>query len=241
MRFLGIDFGWENKSSGVAALEWTGSSLHLISLGRFPDPATVLAWIDAQAGENAVVGIDAPIVIPNETGMRPIDKLAHSVYGKYHAGAYPASQARSYWQRTTGFSQELARRGFVHGDRMPPRSPGRHQIEVHPHAATVQLYGLDRIIKYKRGPLKERSAELARLRGLLLERLPHLTPRLALDSLPPIPGNGVALKALEDQLDAITCAFVAAHWWYWGKERNTVFGSLNDGYIVVPRQQKPNS
>jgi pyridoxamine 5'-phosphate oxidase len=45
------------------------------------------------------------------------------------------------------------------------------------------------------------------------------------------------LKAVEDQLDAIHCAYVAAHWWYWGSERNEVLGNAQDGYIVVPKRQ----
>lgn len=239
MRFLGIDFGWENKASGVAALEWNGSSLHLISFDRLSDPERIITWVQAHAGEDAVIGIDAPIVIPNATGMRPADKLAHVHYGKYHAGSYPTSRARSYWERTTGLSAELAHLGFVHGDRMPARASGRYQIEVHPHAATVQLYGLDRIIKYKRGTLAARVAGLATLRGLMTERLPHLTPRLALKSLPPVPAVGPQLKALEDQLDAITCAYVAAHWWYWGTEFNDVLGDSESGYIIVPKRHAP--
>ncbi|NHC35944.1 DUF429 domain-containing protein [Scytonema millei] len=43
-----------------------------------------------------------------------------------------------------------------------------------------------------------------------------------------------ALKAVEDQLDSLICAYVAAHWWYWGLERNWVLGDRTSGYIVVP-------
>ena len=42
------------------------------------------------------------------------------------------------------------------------------------------------------------------------------------------------MKAVEDQLDALICAYVAAHWWYWGLERNLVLGDRETGYIVVP-------
>ncbi len=38
--------------------------------------------------------------------------------------------------RTTGLSASLLRLGFVHGDRISPRSRARFQIEVHPHAAS---------------------------------------------------------------------------------------------------------
>ena len=236
-RFLGIDFGWEGKPSGLAVLEWTGVSLHLLDLRRLADMPEILTWVDAMAGSDAVAGVDAPLVIPNASGMRTADKLAHSKFGKYHAGCYPASQERSFWQRTTGLSEALRQRGFQHGDGMHPRGPGRFQIEVHPHAATVQLNVLDRIVKYKRGNLASRRAGLDRLRSLLLDRFPRLTPSLPIPDLPPIPESGPALKALEDQLDAITCAYVAAHWWFWGRERNEVLGNADEGYIVVPKRQ----
>jgi pyridoxamine 5'-phosphate oxidase len=236
-RFLGIDFGWEGKPSGLAALDWTGLSLRLIDLRLLTGLPEILAWVDSMALADTVVGIDAPIVIPNAMGMRDVDKLAHVKYGKYHAGCYPASRERAYWQRTTGLSRALRKRDFQHGDRMQARERGRFQIEVHPHAAAVQLHGLDRIVKYKRGTLATRRAGLARLRSLMLERLPRLTPSLPIPDLPAIPETGPALKALEDQLDGIQCAYVAAHWWFWGTERNEVLGNARKGYIIVPNRQ----
>ncbi|MGH9646737.1 MAG: pyridoxamine 5'-phosphate oxidase, partial [Bryobacteraceae bacterium] len=239
MNFIGIDLGWQSKASGAALLDWNGSELRLVRLDLLADITTVAPWVEAHAGANAVAGIDAPLVIPNASGMRPADKLAHSRYGRYHAGAYPASRARAYGERTTGFSAELERLGFQHGDRLTARAAGRFQIEVHPHAATVQLFGLDRIVKYKRGTLAERVAGLARLRSLMLERLPRLTPRLLPEGFPEVPASGRELKSAEDRLDAITCAYVAAHWWYWGEERNDVLGDAQTGYIIVPKRNAP--
>lgn len=228
-----------NKPSGVAILDWDGSKLRLAKLDRLAEPGDILHWVAAEAGEDAGIGIDAPIVIPNETGMRQADRLAHSMYGKYHAGAYPASRARSFWQRTTGLSASLLELGFRHGDSADPKCSGRFQIEVHPHAATVQLFVLDQIVKYKRGLLAERVTGLERLRGLMLDRLPLLIPPLELDRLPEIPQRGNELKAVEDQLDALLAAYIAAHWWYWGRERNDVLGDSTVGYIVVPHRNAP--
>ena len=42
------------------------------------------------------------------------------------------------------------------------------------------------------------------------------------------------MKDIEDRMDAVICAYVAAPWWFWGTERNQVCGTLEDGYIVVP-------
>ena len=238
MRFAGIDFGWERQASGLALLTWNGSSLHLEKLDMATEPAAVVKWTAEEAGPDAVVAIDAPTVIANKTGMREADRLTHTLYGKYDAGSFPASRARGYWKRTTGLARALERRGFLHGDTLAPRSQGRWQIEVYPHAAAVQLGGLDRVIKYKRGTLAQRSSELARFRQLLLERLPRLTPRLALSDsgLPAIPASGGDLKRVEDQLDALLCAYVAAHYWYWGRARNDVLGDASRGYIVVPHR-----
>jgi pyridoxamine-phosphate oxidase len=238
LRFLGIDFGWENQPSGVAALDWAGGTLHLAALDRLRLPGDVLRWVTAEATADTGIGIDAPIVIPNASGMRIADRLAHSHYGKYHAGAYPASRARTFWKRTTRFSSALGKMGFGHGDEWAPKSSGRFQIEVHPHAASVQLFLLDRIVKYKRGRVADRAAELNRLRALILERLPLLVPRLELTELPEIPQAGRGLKAVEDQLDALLAAYIAAHWWYWGRERNEVLGNSRLGYIIVPHRQR---
>ncbi len=115
---------------------------------------------------------------------------------------------------------DLARRGFLHGDTMIPRSKGRWQIDVFPDAASAQLFGLNRIVQCERGA----RAELTRFRELLLDRLPRLTPRLALSDsdLPAIPASGPDLKLVEVRLDALLCAYIAAHYWYWGGARNDV-------------------
>jgi len=237
VRFLGIDFGWQRNPSGLALLEQDGPVLRLLKLECLTDPQEIVKWADQNAGENAVIGIDAPIVIPNESGMRDADRLAHTMYGKHHAGAYPASRARSFWQRTTGLSLDLKRLGFRHGEKLAAQSPGRYQIEVHPHAATVQLFDRDTIVKYKKGSLAQRAAGLATLRTLVHDELPRLTPSLATPDLPEIPGTGKALKSCEDQIDALLCAYIAAYWWHWGRERSDVLGDTRRGYIVVPRRR----
>jgi pyridoxamine 5'-phosphate oxidase len=74
----------------------------------------------------------------------------------------------------------------------------------------------------------------------MLEHLPNLVPRLDLAALPAIPHGGRELKAVEDQLDAILAAYIAAHWWYWGRERNDVLGDSKQGYMIVPCRYTPD-
>ncbi len=240
MKFLGVDFGWTSGASGLCCLEWRDSQLHLLDLQRIGELDHVLAWIDtwAPVPEAAMVAVDAPTLIPNATGMRLPDRLAHKYFGKYHAGCYPANQSSSFAYRTIGFGLSLESRGFQHAPIITAQQLGRYQIEAFPHPAIVHLFGLERILKYKKGLLAERRAELAKLRHYICDRLPLLEPSLNITQskqlLPEIPTSGTAVKAVEDQLDSIICAYIGAHWWYWGLERNLVLGDRAEGYIVVP-------
>ncbi len=239
MKFLGIDFGWTSQPSGVCCLVLEVERLHLRSLDRLDTIPAVLEWVDTwvPASEGGAIAVDAPTLIPNETGMRLPDRLAHQHFGKYHAGCYPANRSLPFAERTLKLGLELEARGFDHAPEITARKPGRYQMEVFPHPAMIHLFQLDRILKYKKGTVAERRGELVRLRQYILSVLPNLTPALVIEEadLPPVLHKGAELKALEDRLDSIICAYVAAHWWYWGAERNRVLGDRTSGYIIVPQ------
>ncbi len=236
LKFIGIDFGWTSQPSGLCGLEWRDRQLHLVELTRLGAIADILAWVDQFLPANCPGGIavDAPTLIPNETGMRLPDRLAHKHFGKYHAGCYPANRSLPFAERVLQLGSNLEARGFHHAPDIHPQQTQRFQIEVFPHPAMIHLFGLSRILKYKKGRVAERRSELIRLRDYLLTVLPSLEPALHLSSLPAIPTKGTALKVVEDQLDSIICAYVAAHWWYWGIEKNWVLGDRTSGYIIVP-------
>lgn len=238
MRFLGIDFGWQEKPSGLAVLDWNGHSLCFSAMERRNSIAEVLAWVDEETlDQQALIAVDAPIIVRNTSGMRGADRLMHTHFGKYHAGAYPANLQRPFAALTTRLGEELLERNVEHADSIIPRKPGRFQIEVFPHAAIVELFDLDRIIKYKKGLVASRFQELKRYRDLLRTGLPRLNPSLTLSSLPSFEQRGPQMKNVEDQFDAVICAYVGAYWWYWGDAGSHAFGSAKEGYIVVPRRE----
>jgi predicted RNase H-like nuclease len=229
MVFLGIDLGWYGKPTGLAAI----AEGRLVSLARLERAEEIYAWIEDQArGGDAMAAVDAPLVIPNATGIREAERLLNADFRRHHAGCHASNQGLPFAARVTAFSRGLRERGFAHGGSLDKRANGRFQFEIHPHAASVALFGLERIIKYKRGLRAERARGLNEFRDLLLERLPRLDPPLRLE-LPVVPTTG-DLKPTEDQIDAALCAYVALHYWHWGRERNRVYGSNESGYIVVP-------
>lgn len=239
MKFLGIDLGWSSGASGLCCLGWQDGKLELLDLQRRQTIADILAWIDdwLPPDESGGVAVDAPTLIPNATGMRLPDRLAHKHFGRYHAGCYPANLGSPFADRTVAFGLSLESRGFAHAPTIVPQQVGRFQIEAFPHPAIVHLFQLPQILKYKKGLLAQRRSELTRLRHYMHEILPDHVPPLNLAEgipVPAIPVKGTELKAVEDQLDSIICAYIAAHWWVWGMERNLVLGDRDHGYIVVP-------
>jgi pyridoxamine 5'-phosphate oxidase len=57
--------------------------------------------------------------------------------------------------------------------------------------------------------------------------LRDLVPRLPVTELSKTPA---------DQLNAVLCAYLAAHWWCWGRARNDVLGDSKTGRIIVPQR-----
>jgi predicted RNase H-like nuclease len=231
--FIGVDLGWYGKPSGLASITLDGSGLHLRSLARLQDVGEILDWIRSEtATGSAVAGVDAPLVIRNRTGVRPAERELNREFRRFHAGCHAANLGRPFAEKVLSFSRRLREMGFEHGASMKPRQAGKFQIEVHPHAASVKLFQLPLIVKYKRGSREQRGFGLRRLRRLMLSRMPGLNPAFSL-RLPMVPATG-NLKPVEDRIDAVLCAYIAAHWWFWARQRNLAFGSNEDGYIVVP-------
>jgi len=105
------------------------------------------------------------------------------------------------------------------------------------------LFGLARIISYKKGSAAQRRTGLttvvSHLRKLAdsghgLAMSPFFAELLDQDVEA---CRGRHLKHYEDLLDAVFCAYLAWHCWRWGAERNDLFGTLAEGYIVVPKAE----
>ena len=226
MHCIGVDLGWVSGASGLALLSAEEGGPRFVDAGRISDLDEVVAWIDARAGDDCVVAVDAPLRLGNVSGMRAAEKQAHRLYGRRDAGCYPAHANSVFAARTTGFSRTLAERGFVLSHE--PSRTGRRQFECFPHIVSVEMFGLERILKYKKGPRAARGAALCELRELIASRLGILDL-----VLPVVPERG-DLKDAEDRLDAVLCAYAAYWWWRWGYERNRVLGDPEEGCMIVP-------
>jgi predicted RNase H-like nuclease len=243
-RFIGLDLAWSPRNNSAAVALEAGNHLarwiaHRELLG---DNAEVLAFIQEAAGSGpALIAIDAPLIVPNEEGARPVDRQITSLFGHYGAGCYPAYRNRpGGCTRGEDIVAGLARHGFVQDPYVHRRAPTRTVFEVYPHPAMVALFRLDRTIKYKARPNRSlglRRRELARLRTHLVSLEGH---KPAMSTPPAVADRdlrtlrGTAFKHYEDLLDAAVCAYIAYYAWYWGRQGYQVYGDTTLGYILVP-------
>jgi len=243
MYFAGIDLAWSyNNTSAIVVLRGSDAC------------ARAVAWADALKGDEeiirfltgiigsdpALIAIDAPLVVPNETGTRPCDRELSRAFRRYEAGAHPANR-RKFGDVVRGeeLVKRLAEEGFRHSPKIAPHKEARQVIEVYPHPATVTLFGLEKTLKYKarlNRSYQFRWAEMNRyiehLRGLERAEPPMMAEGILNNT--PFGLRGTKLKRLEDLLDALLCAYIAYYCWYWGPARYKIFGDLAEGYILVP-------
>jgi predicted RNase H-like nuclease len=190
-----------------------------------------------------VVLVDAPLVIPNLTGMRACDRETHRRFGRRQAGAYPANRGNMgrYNGGTPRGASLLARlvaAGFQAGPLPhPPVRRGFYLFECYPHPAQVVLFGGQVTLKYK---LKRQGYEMARreFRRYLGLVQSLRAPELALGegllrSLDVRRARGRAYKDCEDRLDALFCAYLGA---LVPQGRLEMLATPEEGSIVVPRE-----
>ncbi|MCV2392691.1 DUF429 domain-containing protein [Actinotalea sp. M2MS4P-6] len=242
--FVGIDLAWGPRNrTGVAVCDGTGRLVASETVRTDDQLAMVLdPWL-AGAGQDVVVALDAPLVVPNDTGRRDCEAELGRVFARYDAGAHPANRGRTWFDPPRG--TELARRfGWEIDPAVRPLGGRAVAIEVYPHPAMVALFGLGRVLPYKQKP----GRDLETLRTAWVQLLGHLervagpTLRLAesvrwaeIRRTVHTATRKVDLRAIEDEVDAIVCAYLA---WLWAHDRDRmdVFGDVERGYIVVPHR-----
>lgn len=241
--FIGVDLAWsERNRSGVAVLQGDRSGLELVRSGTADTIEAIADWVRPLAGD-WWIAIDAPIVVNNRSGRRESDAAISQLYQRFDAGAHPTNLTILQNKVRGGeLVQALSGEGVGVVDALPrARARGRWAFEAYPHVGMVELFGLDRIVKYKRGRVAQRRAGQDELVSLLRRRLPRLDPPLRRNAglgrllrTPPSELRGRALKARENELDAVFCAYLAAHLWAWGRSRQRLLGNPADGVVVLP-------
>lgn len=246
-RFIGVDLAWREGSAdlvanetGVAVIDGDGQ---ILDAGWTRGVEQTIGWVDRAAGDgDAILFVDAPLVVRNQTGQRLCETQVGQRYGRWKVSA---NTTNLHSPRLAGvqFLRLAALSGWQYSDGSggPPTS-GRFVSETYPYATLVGAaelgYDTERP-RYKRKPLRLPAAQWRTERAAncntLIERLGQLAdadPPLLLPSHPvtrdlagqPSPVSDAAYKHREDLIDALLCAWTASLWARHGSERCQVLG-----------------
>ena len=175
--FIGLDLAWSDRNpSGCAVICNQRLIAHTGTLG---DNAEIFRFIENHIpdGHPAIVGIDAPIRVPNESGSRRCDRDLSTAWRRYEAGALPANRkllGRPPKKADSNHSEIIStdnsvqsevapleirgeeivrmlveRLRFAQAAPIPKKTEDRIVCEVYPHPAHVSLFDLDITLKYK--------------------------------------------------------------------------------------------
>jgi predicted RNase H-like nuclease len=262
-RFLGVDLAWREASgdlpaneTGVAAIDRSG---HVLDAGWTRGVEHTLSWADTAAGDgDAIMFVDAPLLVTNDTGQRLCETQVGQRYGHWKVSA---NTTNIHSPRRAGVAlRRLAElSGWRYSDgRSGPPVGGRVIYETYPYATLVGAaelgYDVERP-RYKRQPrhvpVAQWRTERAANCDMLIERLIKLAdadPPLRLDSHPvtrdladqPSPLSDPAYKHREDLIDAVLCSWTGSLWARHGFDRCQVLGLPADpadgpaATIIVP-------
>ncbi|MEO8538241.1 MAG: DUF429 domain-containing protein [bacterium] len=242
--FIGLDLAWTaHHESGICVIEGSGADARLKLLAAEIHTPEWFAALCRDAGRDVVAAIDAPLIVQPE---RRAERELATVFGRAKAGAYSANLP--FLTRMNGLAGPnlaalLAEDGFnLNPAHVLARCTGRFALEVFPHPAHVELFSLAERLPYKKGRIALRREGFVIYQDHLRTLLSRELPAIGMDErvqwlLSPeaVVLGGKALKRVEDQLDALTCAYVAHHCWTFGVDGFRVFGDPATGTITVPK------
>ncbi|WP_201269259.1 DUF429 domain-containing protein [Sinorhizobium meliloti] len=233
---LGIDAAWtEREPSGVALISDDGSGWRLVEVaasydgfflasdgepivrhrGSLLDAKKIVTAVEGKTGSMPdLVAIDMPLSRVPIVARRFSDNLISSLYGARGGGTHTPSSTRP------GRISDDLRAGFDEaGYRLAlTELRGRDLIEVYPHPALIELAAADQRLPYKHSKIAKywRQDLPAMRRQRLLEVWSGIITlldgriqgaKVALP-LPAVDARGYEMKAFEDSLDAVICAWV---------------------------------
>jgi predicted RNase H-like nuclease len=240
IRYLGLDLGWtpRDSSGGVVLEPVEGGGVQMLAADSLRAHEDVLRWVSRHR-QRAVttVAFNAPVVVENLSGSRPCDRLLLEHFARFRIDEYANNTISASHPRT--MAKALQRMGFD----ADLRADGDRIVETHGPAAQVMLFGVERPVRMKTGPMGGRKDAVDRMRELIIEHLmdPDAPLRLhespALDTildahLPDL--NGSRVGELEERLEAFLSAYTAAWLGELGAESCAFLGDLDTGYILLP-------
>ena len=240
--FVGFDSAWADNAPGAVCFAvFDGDRLaewDLPKPARFDDARQAVERCH-KAAPYTLVAMDQPTMVPNATGMRPVERVAGSV----KVGVQPASLSRPLFGRSAPVWEFLDHlRPSENPREAQCADVGLHLIEVFPGLALPGLFPdpacrLPLAVHYN--PTKRAKFSIGDWRWVaksVLSRLRDLNLEPFVDWVAQQADNSTPGKTDQDCLDALICLVIALKWRR-GDPEMEVLGDWR-GHMVTPLSGK---
>lgn len=226
--YIGIDLAWGDKNlSGFCVLVPYKKSLKIIDIKLLKSINDIVDEIQKYKNDKVCIGLDAPLLVPNEDGNRECEKLFNKDFAKYKISMLPVNRTLLTKYNSNIRSEELFKRLKEDGFKRDYNSD-KVIFEVYPHSTIAMLFNNHQILPYKRK--KGRDVGFIREQIDIYKKYlakvvyPH---KILKSDIAAFKGQG--LKDFEDMLDAITCAYTI----YFCQNNEARFYKVDDEDIFV--------
>jgi len=249
----GFDSAWTDKKNQPGAIasiiQYKNGECRWMEprLATFSQAKTIICTLSEQTPFHFVV-IDQPLVVPNRSGSRPVDKIAASLISKLKGGVQPANRSKEnmfgdnapIWKLLRNIPhKQLPWQAFKKDNINHQPAPLKIIAEVYPALALPGLipffFTRGKCAKYNPANKKNFNIEdwvciCEFIDGFAVQnKIKGLSEWAQLTKCINFP-----TKSDQDRLDGAICAVIGYHWYLYGTKSNMVIGDVTTGYVITP-------
>ena len=144
----GFDSAWGGTQQGALCDLRIDKKTRIIEINGGPVSVTWAEAIERVASysklEHHIFAIDQGLVVPNQTGMRPVERFLAKALGSMGCSAYPSNRSnQTCYGPNAGiwaFLTQLQQHRYVHKPMsIPGSTDGKFYFECYPHPAIIAL------------------------------------------------------------------------------------------------------
>lgn len=248
--YIGFDSAWADSPKARGAICAVGiedghvKRFHAPQLASFDEALTFIQKTRSYNGVT-LIALDQPTLVPNLTGMRPVERVAASLIGWLGGGVQPSNRGKSgmfcdaspIWRFLTALGAE------ENPEQARVAANGLYLVEVFPALAlpSLDIGFFGRLNAPRYNPRRKKTFlmdDWVRVAGAATRMSDTLGCRELAGWCRTTARTAQPQKEDQDKLDSALCVLIALHWRLRPREASLLLGDLTKGYMVLPASRE---
>jgi predicted RNase H-like nuclease len=244
--YIGFDSAWTDnpKAPGaICAVCFENGRPMQFKAPRLVSFAQAHAFIRAESSDDGctLLALDQPTIVPNATGMRPVERAAASLISWLGGGVQPSNTGRlGMFCCASPIWRFLTELGAVENpEEARLATHGLYLMEVFPALALASLsdefFGRLNGPRYNPGRRKTfRATDWSRVAEAAAQEADKFKCEELANWCRDCATIERSSKADQDKLDSALCVLIALRWRFSARSDSLLLGDLRTGYMILP-------